>query len=310
MSASFRRTARSGLRLIVYPAFATMLASCGGDDSASARPPEGIDVVDVGFMTPESVLADTLADMYYVTNVNGSPVAEDDNGFISKLNPDGTVAELKWIDGESSTITLNAPKGMALRGDTLFVADINCIRRFNRNTGEQIQGTCVDGATFLNDIAIGPEGSLFVTDSGLKGDDMAPSGTDAIYRFAMQKGRVGATLAKRPDLGHPNGIAVSSRGIFVVTFGSGEILRLTPTGEITVVGRASNRQYDGIVFTNDGGFLVSAWGDSAVHRFDSTGKASVLLKTVSPADIGYDPKRNRVLVPVFTENKVLIRDVK
>jgi streptogramin lyase len=309
MSASFRRTRRAGLWLIVPIVIATAVGACGGEEAAPP-PAEGIDVADVGVMTPESVLADTAADMYYVTNINGSPVGKDDNGFISKLNPDGTVAELKWIDGESPTITLNAPKGMALRADTLYVADIDCIRRFNKNTGEQIEGTCVDGATFLNDIAIGPEGSLFITDSGLQGEGMAASGTDAIYRFAMQKGRVGATLANRADLGHPNGVAVSSRGIFVVTFGSGEILRLTPTGEITVVGRPSNRQYDGIVFTNDGGFLVSAWGDSAVHRFDSTGKASVLLKTPTPADIGYDAKRNRVLVPVFSQNKVLIRDVK
>src|SRR5690349_877932 len=52
-----------------------------------------------GFSTPESVFHDTEADIYYVTNINGGPGDKDDNGFISKLSPDGTIAELKWIDG-------------------------------------------------------------------------------------------------------------------------------------------------------------------------------------------------------------------
>ena len=63
-------------------------------------------------------------------------------------------------------MTLNAPKGMALRGDTLFVADIDILRMFNRRTGAPLGGVDVAerGATFLNDVAVGPDGSLYITD--------------------------------------------------------------------------------------------------------------------------------------------------
>src|SRR5262245_42159091 len=58
-----------------------------------------IEVKDVGFATPESVLYLPDQDIYLVSNINGKPADHDDNGFISKLGPDGRVIDLKWIDG-------------------------------------------------------------------------------------------------------------------------------------------------------------------------------------------------------------------
>lgn len=228
-----------------------------------------------------------------------------------RVTPDGQVEALKWIDGASPDVTLNGPKGMAIRGDSLFVADIDCIRIFNRVTGEAAGSECVDGATFLNDLAVGPEGSIFVTDSGLQLDDqgnLVPSGTDGLYRYPFQEGKRGATLASGADLGNPNGVAVGPRGIFVVTFGSGEVLRFDAAGNKTRVLDAP--QLDGIVMMPDGGFLFSSWGDSVVYRVNGIGDVSKLAEGVpAPADIGYDAKRNRVLIPEFNDNAVLIRPV-
>jgi len=285
---------------------------CGGGEQDAAGSGR-IDITDAGFMTPESVLMDTVADVYLVSNINGSPLAKDDNGFISRVNPDGTIAELKWIDGANPNYTLHAPKGMAIRGDTLFVADINCVRLFNRVTGDSADGECIEGATFVNDLAVGPEGSVFVTDTGMReggGGALEPSGTDGVYRYAFQAGKAGATVATGPDLGGPNGVAVSSRGIFVVTFRSGEILRFTAEGDKTVVAQRPGWQLDGIIFTNDGGFMFSNWGDSTVYKVDAGGKLSKAVTGMeSPADIGYDPKRNRVLIPLFSRNEVVIQDL-
>lgn len=290
------------------PAIVMVLGACGGDAAPAA---DVIDITGVGFMTPESVLHDTVADVYLVTNVNGSPVDHDGNGFISRVTPDGQVQALKWIDGANPDVTLNGPKGMAIRGDSLFVADIDCIRIFNRVTGEAAGNECVDGATFLNDLAVGPEGSIFVTDTGMQMDDqgnLVPSGTDGLFRYPFQEGKRGATLASGPDLGNPNGVAVGSRGIFVVTFGSGEVLRFDAAGDKTHVLDAP--QLDGIVMMPDGGFLFSSWGDSAVYRVTGTGGVSKLIEGVpAPADIGYDAQRNRVLIPEFNDNAVLIRPV-
>ena len=286
-------------------------ACAGGDQSATTA--GEIVVADVGFMTPESVLHDSVADVYLVSNINGSPAGEDDNGFISRVTPDGQVENLKWIDGEDPSFALNAPKGMAIHGDTLFIADIKCIRMFHRVSGAHEGVLCLDGVTFLNDISIGPEGSIFVTDSGLEDDGsggLAASGTDAVYRYPISENLQGATLAKNTNLGNPNGIAVGSRGIFVVTFGSGEILRFTAAGERTQVTRPSDRQLDGIVLMPDGGLLFSSWGDSAVYRVTASGETTRVVEGVpSPADIGFDAQRNRVLIPLFTENRVIFRDL-
>jgi sugar lactone lactonase YvrE len=183
---------------------------------------------------------------------------------------------------------------------------------FNRVTGERANEVCIEAASFLNDVAVSPDGSLFVTDSGLRAGagGLEPNGTDAVYRLVLDSNQRGATIAKDADLGNPNGIAVGSRGIFVVTFGSGEILRFTANGEKTVVIPGGERQLDGIIFDNAGGFAFSSWGESAVYHVDSTGQVHTLVEGIdAPADIGYDPKRNRVLIPLFNENRLVFHDL-
>lgn len=300
-------------RRTVGVAAALLLVACGGGEEA-APADTGIDVADVGFMTPESVLHDSIADVYLVSNINGSPTEDDDNGFISRVTPDGQVGNLRWIDGADPSFNLHAPKGMAIRGDTLFVADLECLRMFHRVSGTAEGVLCLEGVTFLNDVAVGPEGSIFVTDTGMEmGADgnLTPSGTDAVYRYPVRQGLQGATIAKNANLGGPNGIAVGSRGIFVVTFRTGEIMALTPSGDrTTVLPGSANRQLDGIVFLPDGGFLFSNWADSSVWRVGGDGAVTQIVQDVaSPADIGYDARRNRVLIPLFTENRVVIRDI-
>ena len=150
-----------------------------------------------GFATPESVLHDTAADLYLVSNINGSPLEKDDNGFISRVSPEGQVVALKWIDGAAEGVTLNAPKGMAISGDTLYVADIDALRMFDRATGAPKGQIAVEGATFLNDLAVAPAGGVYLTDSGLQAGaaGFEPSGSAAVYHVHAD-GTVEALLKK------------------------------------------------------------------------------------------------------------------
>ena len=296
--------------MLLVPFLPLAATACGGGGDAGAGAGAGAasgDIVVEGFATPESVLHDTIADVYLVSNVNGDPLERDGNGFISRVSPDGQVLERAWIDGVGQGINLNAPKGLAIEGGTLYVADIDCIRLFDRVTGAHKKDVCLKNATFLNDVASSPDGSVFFTDSGLQAgrDGLAPSGSDAVYRL-IDDDRVVA-VKKDPDLGEPNGLTVGSRGILVVSFGSGEVYRLDAEGNRTNMMPPSRRQLDGIEMLPDGGFLMSSWGDSAVYRIGGDGHVSKEVEHIeTPADIGYDAKRNRVLIPLSNAGQVRI----
>jgi len=270
---------------------------------------EPIIVADVGFETPESVLHDPVADVYLVANINGSPVDKDDNGFITRLSPSGTVESLKWIDGAAPNVTLNAPKGQAIRGDTLFVADIDTVRLFHRVTGAALGAWGVPGATFLNDVAVGPDGTVYVTDSGLRmgAEGLEPTGTDAVYRF--DSAGMPTAVVSGSELGAPNGVLAEAGGLTVVTFGSGKVLTVDPVAGTWSPITSPHGQFDGIERATDGTLLVSSWADSSVYRLGNAEASRIVTGVPSPASIGYDATRNRVLIPIFTGNRVEIRPV-
>jgi hypothetical protein len=285
----------------------TLTLGCAGEQRQESREP--ISVADVGLQTPESALHDTKADVYLVSNINGSPLAKDGNGFVARVAPDGVVGDLKWIDGESEDVTLHAPKGMALRGDTLFIADIDAVRLFHRVTGEPIDSWSVPGATFLNDIAVDRTGLIYVTDSGLRAG-LEPSGTDAVHRFDITGTRV--RLVAGEALGRPNGITVDDDGrILVVAFGSGRVIVVdAESGQISGLPAPDRGTLDGIVIAPDGSYLISSWDGSAVYRMGPGGQYTVEVSDVDqPADIGFDRMRRRLLIPLFRANRLEIRRV-
>src|SRR5512145_1137124 len=116
-----------------------------------------------GFRTPESALHDAAQDIYLVSNINGRANARDNNGFISRVKPDGAVENLRFIEGGRNGATLNAPKGLALVGDTLWVADIDMVRAFDARTGAPLDSVdlAAHDAVFLNDVAVAVTGALY-----------------------------------------------------------------------------------------------------------------------------------------------------
>ncbi len=262
-------------------------------------------IADVGFATPESVLHDEQADVYLVSNINGEPLGRDDNGFIARIRPDGGVESLKWIDGAADAITLNAPKGMALHGDTLFVADIDSVRAFHRTSGESLGARGIDGVSFLNDMAAGPDGTLYVTDTGLDAS-FAPTGRDAVYRFGAEGP---SALVEGAQLRNPNGIVAESDALVMVPFGSATVMRFPLDGSAPdTIATLPAGQLDGIVRTAAGEYIVTSWEGSAVYRIAADGTVTTLAENLeAPADLGYDARRQRVLIPLFNGNRVEVR---
>src|SRR2546427_7902380 len=205
----------------------------------------------VGFLTPESVLDDSAQDIYFVSNINGGPLTKDNNGFISRLRPDGAIEVVKFIEGGGGGVALNAPKGLAVLGDTLWVADIDRLRAFNSRTGAAIDSVRLDslGAVFLNDIAIAPNGAIYVTDTGIRFDDVGNvlhPGPDRVFRVGPDPK---VTVAVRGDtLGWPNGITLDAVGrrFIIVQYGGeavvpGEPGASAPTLITPSAGRVAGR---------------------------------------------------------------------
>src|SRR5258705_7844130 len=163
-----------------------------------------------GFFQPEAVRYDPDQDIYFVSSWgSGAPDAKDNNGFISRLTPDGAVERPRFIAGGTGGARLHAPRGMTIVGDTLWVVDADAVRGFNRRTGAPV--ATVDFSSyklgFLNDIAAGPD-ALYLTDTG----------TNQIYRIA---GRRVTVALKDSALGGPNGITWDASGsrLLVVPYG-------------------------------------------------------------------------------------------
>jgi len=284
------------------------LAACQKQEQASGAAADTAFAVRDSFRTPESVLYDAPDDVYLVSNIHGNPSAKDDNGFISKVSPDGRVIALKFIEGGKNGVTLHAPKGMGIHGDTLFVADIDELRMFSRTTGAPLGSHPVPGATFLNDVDVGPDGAVYFSDSGLK-PDFSASGTDAVYRLdrtGMHK------LAHGNDLARPNGVLGDSTGVTVVGYAP------TPTVyHLDLQGRRTNLPgppagaLDGVVRLNDGTLVISSWADSSIFGMKPGASMYMLMAhgIESPADIGLDTRRHRLLVPVFNQNYIQIRPI-
>lgn len=284
--------------------------AAGDTTAAAVADTQAITVADAGLETPESVLHDENADVYLVSNINGQPTEKDGNGFISRIRPDGTVDQLKWIDGEASdSVTLHAPKGLALKGDTLFVTDIDTLRAFHRATGAPLAAWEVSGATFLNDLGVGADGTVYFTDSGLN-PDFSASGTDAVYRLEGGRAEI---VVEGTFLSGPNGVASDGEDLVVAPFSSNRLLRIRPGADSAeTLATLPGGQLDGVVRIGDGALLVSSWETQTVYRVDPGGNAPipVVEGVPSPADIGWDARRQRVLIPVFTENRLEFRTVR
>jgi hypothetical protein len=262
------------------------------------------------FATPESVLYDPTADRYLVSNINGDPSAIDGNGYILELSPDGRVTNPKLIAGGMNKLRLDAPKGMAIVGSELWVADITVVRKFDLKTAAHKGDIQLPAATFANDIAAAPDGGAYVSDSAVKFVEGAPqpSGTDQIF-FIDKEGKV-KVFAKSPELAGPNGITIGLGNILIANSVKGdEVYRVTDNGKRDVVTKVPGGMLDGLIAI-EGALIVSSWKTESVYRGPLGGVFEpILTKVKGVADMGYDSKRNRLLVPRFLDDTVEVYEL-
>lgn len=301
---------------------ALVAAGCGGErpaptPAAGAAPsaaapapapaPRQLAVVR-GLQHPESAHYDADLDAWFVSNINGDPLAKDNNGWIARLHADGSVDSLHFIQSGRDGVRLDGPKGIAIVGDTLWVADIDAVRAFNKRTGKPIATVSLVGkAKFLNDVAAGPDG-IYITDTGIegqKGGGFGHPGPDLVFRIGP--GHKAAIVANTDSLQGPNGITwdVDGKRFVIVPFFGTTLRGWTPGSGPVAIGTGPGSQ-DGVEPLGGGKFLITSWADSSLFVLDGGKTSRVLGGLPSPADIGWDARRRHVAVPLLLEDRMEI----
>jgi sugar lactone lactonase YvrE len=258
----------------------------------------------IGFQGPESVRYDPELDEFFVSNMTGYGSAQDHNGYIVRLsasNPDSAVI---LAQGGVNGVVLDAPKGLAIHGDTLWAADISALRAFDKRTGTPL--ATIDfaprGAIQLNDVAVGPDGSLHVTDTGIIMSDKGTIhvGPDRIWVVGPNQSV--SIAAEGTELHRPNGITwdpVGKRWIVLSFDPFDGMVMVNPQGRAKPqLIRTGQGQLDGVEALADGALLFTSWADSSIHLLANGRDRPIIRDVPVPADIGIDTKRNRLAIPL------------
>ncbi len=201
-----------------------------------------------GLNNPESVIFDEHTNSLYVSNINGSSSEKDNNGYISQISLQGEVIKRRWATG------LNAPKGLAIRGNHLYVADIDELVEIELATGKISKRYADADAKFFNDVTAADDGSVYVADSM----------TNTIHQ--LRNGKFTRWL-NSSELRSPNGLLAEADRMLVAAWGSGEGSEAIPgqvlsvsmqDKSITIIGNVKTEgNLDGIERNISGDYFIT-----------------------------------------------------
>lgn len=247
-----------------------------------------------GLSVPESVYPVPDEKIMYVSNIGGqNPSEKAGNGFISILTFDGKVKNLKWVTG------LNSPKGMEIVNGKLFVTDIDRLVQIDIKSGIIDKYYPVEGSKFLNDIAAGPEGELYITETMGK----------KVYKF--EKGYT-SELVQSIDWKGPNGIIMYNGKILM---GAGDnIVAIDPSTKKVDDYLKDTGGVDGLAVISPEFFIFSDWVGK-VYTMKKEGVKELLLDTSdtqknNTADFGYVATDQTLYIPTFFSNSVVCYKLK
>lgn len=276
----------------------TLIISCNSPktaDSQSATPEEPAYTLtelwktDTTMLTCESVFFDKHRQVLYVSCINGGPGDKDGKGYLAKLDLDGNVLSREWVSG------LNAPKGMGLMGDKLYVTDIDELVIIDITRAEVLEKLPVEGAGFLNDIAIDKDGTIYFTDSN----------EGSVWKY--KDGIMTAWITE--GLERPNGLYIEKDRVLLTSSKSSDLKVLDKTDGSAKVVTTDIGHGDGVEFTGrEGYYIVSNWSGEIFLILPDFSKVSLLHtaeQKVNSADIAINKKELIVYVPTFFDNRVV-----
>lgn len=264
------------------------------------NPPKLAWQITKGLQQPESIVQTVNNDGFYISNVNGKPSAVDGNGFISLVASDGTIKDLKWVDG------LNAPKGMSIHDNTLYVADIDELLVIDIPTASITHRFSTNDNSFLNDVVTSPDGIVYVSDTA----------TNRIYHLTDKHFEI---WLEDKRLENPNGLYIDNEHIVVSSWGQmvdsnwntkipGHILLISQQSK-QITDFANNTpigNLDGLVKLDSQSFLVTDWMNGKLMQVSTNGEIKTILELgQGSADMLYIRNKKLLLIPQMLKNKLL-----
>ncbi|MGH8648593.1 MAG: hypothetical protein ACREUP_04705, partial [Burkholderiales bacterium] len=277
---------------------------------AYAQEGKGLRVVSdqtvTGFAFPESVAYDPKAKVLYVGQFGSElkPAEKDGKGKISKLSLDGKVLEDRFLPAPGET--LHKPKGIWVRGERLWVTDIDAVWIFDLKSrkGRKLD---LPGMGFANDPAV-QGNALFISDNR----------NDLLYRvepadFLNYQGRPEIAVVFAGKSINPNGLYPARDGsLLVVGFLSPKqargIYSVSKSGDIKTLAKEIGR-LDGVYQMRDGSLLVTDWDSGSLfHWTPKTGMRALAKGFKGPADFCVipDDKGLTVVVPDLVQSQLRI----
>lgn len=245
------------------------------------------------FRSAESCTFDPARNLILAMN-NGIPQnLQENDGFVSLINPDGSVHTSKWIGATRDGLVLNQPLGSAINGNVLYAVDVNIVRTFNLQTGAPISSVEIAEATGLNGVGVAADGTVYASNTG---------GTQRIYKVTPS-GQV-SVFAEGAPLVAPNGVAIDGDGnIVVVNIGNNEVITFNPDGDVVRTEHAVEGGNDGLVIMEDGTKYVSSVRYGSVSRIRPGQEAEVIASGIpSAASMCYDSVQNQLVIPMNSNN--------
>jgi DNA-binding beta-propeller fold protein YncE len=236
--------------------------------------------------TPESVLyvADNKTPYLFAALIDGQGDVVDGKGGIAKLSVKGELIDKDWIAG------LNAPKGMAIHKNLLYVADITEVVVIDIKKQKVIKKIPVADSVFLNDVTVNADGVVYISDTR----------THKIHRLKGDKVEL-----YLDNVASANGL--KAIGTTLVVGANQELLVIDADKNRKVIAKGFESGIDGIEMAGDNEFIVSCWV-GLVYYVHSDGRLELLIDSreqkINTADIGYDPVNKHVFVPNFFTNTV------
>ena len=253
-----------------------------------------------GLKAPESAYHDAKSGYLFLSQIGeGGGASKDGDGWITKLTLKGKIVKDKWVTG------LNAPKGIRSHGNTLWVSDIDRVVAIDIAKGKVKKIVKVPGAKFLNDLATGPDGSVYVS-------DMVSSTV-----IKIKDGKPSVFLSGK-KIQHPNGLLVHKGSLILGGWGKGfnpadfttkvdgQLLRVDlATKKQTIITPKPTGHLDGIEADGKGGFIVTDWISGNLFHINKKGESYVIQKFPKGlADHAYLVKKRLLIVPEMLKGKL------